>query len=143
MLSIDTNLFVYAENSDCAEFSAARAFIQEAGKRTDVVLCDLVLVEVYLLLRNPAVITKPLTASQAVAICVRYRTNPNWRVVESAPVMHKVWEQARQQGFARRRIIDARLAFTLRHYGVIEFATANTKDFQEFGFNKVWNPLLG
>jgi hypothetical protein len=42
-----------------------------------------------------------------------------------------------------RRIIDARLGFTLRHHGVNQLATVNTKDFQEFGFQRVWNPLSG
>ncbi|MFM8358316.1 MAG: hypothetical protein ACKOET_07130 [Verrucomicrobiota bacterium] len=30
----------------------------------------------------------------------------------------------------------------LRHDGVTEFATANVKDFEGFGFERVWNPLL-
>lgn len=43
--------------------------------------------------------------------------------------------------FARRRIIDARLALTLHHHGVREFATANVNDIKGFGFTRVWNPL--
>jgi predicted nucleic acid-binding protein len=38
--------------------------------------------------------------------------------------------------------VDARLALTLRHHGVTEFATSNVKDFEGFGFNRVWNPLV-
>ena len=38
-------------------------------------------------------------------------------------------------------VFDARLALTLRHHGVTAFATANEKDFQEFGFERLWNPL--
>lgn len=30
---------------------------------------------------------------------------------------------------------------TLIHQGVTEFATANVKDFEALGFQKVWNPL--
>lgn len=44
--------------------------------------------------------------------------------------------------FAIRRIVDARLALTLRHHGVTDFATSNVKDFEGFGFTRVWNPLL-
>jgi uncharacterized protein len=55
--------------------------------------------------------------------------------------MEAVWEFAQQPDFAFRRIIDARLALTLRHHGVDEFATANVKDFQGFGFRSVWNPV--
>ena len=44
--------------------------------------------------------------------------------------------------FAFRRIIDVRLAATLRHFEVTQFATTNVKDFRGLGFSKVWNPLL-
>ena len=43
--------------------------------------------------------------------------------------------------FARRRIIDARLALTLRAAGVTDLATRNIKDFTDFGFNRVWDPF--
>ena len=55
--------------------------------------------------------------------------------------MNAVWGHASEESFARRRIIDARLALTLRHHGVTELATANVKDFNGFGFERVWNPL--
>ena len=67
--------------------------------------------------------------------------NPRWRLVEHAPVMAEVWERAKATDFARRRIIDARLALTLLHHGVTELATANVRDFQGFGFVRVWNPI--
>ena len=40
-----------------------------------------------------------------------------------------------------RRIYDARLAQSLRRQGVTELATGNVKDFQDFGFARVWNPV--
>ena len=40
-----------------------------------------------------------------------------------------------------RRIIDVRLALTLHHAVVTEFATSNPKDFEGLGFQRVWNPL--
>ena len=55
--------------------------------------------------------------------------------------MREVWRYAAAPEFARRRIIDARLALTLRTAGVTEFATCNLKDFADFGFDRVWNPL--
>lgn len=141
MLSIDTNILLYAQNTDCPEHAASRRFISECGSRDDVAICDLVLVELYLLLRNPAVLSKPLAAWKAVEICGAYRANPKWAVVESAPVMEQVWIDAAKSAYPRRRIIDARLALTLRHHGVTEFATANLADFANFGFSRVWNPL--
>jgi len=41
------------------------------------------------------------------------------------------------------RIVDARLGLALRQHGVNQFATVNTRDFQEFGFQRLWNPLAG
>lgn len=55
--------------------------------------------------------------------------------------MNQVWKFAARQGFAMRRIIDARLALTLRLHGVVEFAASNVKDFKGFGFPRLWNPL--
>jgi hypothetical protein len=44
-----------------------------------------------------------------------------------------------QKSFAQRPIYDPRLALSLLRQGVTAFATADVKDFEEFGF--VWNPL--
>jgi len=140
VISIDTNILLYAQNADCAEHAAAFAFVAGCAGRDDVAICELVLVELYLLLRNPAVLKRPLTAEVAAGVCMTYRTNPQWRLIEQAPVMEQVWQFARQPGFARRRIFDARIALTLLHHGVTDLATANVKDFEGFGFRSVWNP---
>lgn len=57
MISIDTNILLYAQNTDCPEHQRAFRFVSECGAREDVVMCELVLVELYLLLRNPAVVS--------------------------------------------------------------------------------------
>ncbi len=62
-------------------------------------------------------------------------------LVESAPVMAGGWPRVKGSNFAFRHIIDLRLALTLRHHGVTRFATTNTKNFQDAGFDEVWNPL--
>jgi len=142
MISIDTNILLYAQNVDCDEHAAAYNFVLDCGQKKDIVVCELVLIELYILLRNPAVLENPLSSCHAVEICHRYRQNPNWRLVENAPIMDSVWEKANTNKFARRRIFDLRIALTLQHHGVTEFATANTKDFQNLGLTRVWNPLL-
>ncbi|MBN2495176.1 MAG: PIN domain-containing protein [Deltaproteobacteria bacterium] len=141
MVSIDTNILLYSLNRDCAEYAPASQFIQDLSQRTDVLICDLVLIELYLLLRNPSVLRRPLHSRQAAEICSSFRSNPRWRVVESAPIMQKVWQAAMARSFPRRRIIDARLAYTLLHHGVSDFATRNTRDFSGFGFERVFDPL--
>ena len=56
--------------------------------------------------------------------------------------MDSVWTMAGTAEFAIRRIVDVRLALTLRHHGVTEVATSIVKDLEGFGFTRVWNPLL-
>jgi uncharacterized protein len=141
MISIDTNILLYAQNQDCAEHEQAAAFLAECGRRDDVAICELVLVELYQLLRNQALLNRPLDADEAAEVCQVFRRNPRWALIENAPVMGKVWTFAAVRGVARRRLFDARLAFTLRHHGVRELATRNTKDFDGFGFDRIWDPI--
>jgi uncharacterized protein len=141
MIAFDTNLTVYAANADAPEQTAATAFLDSLADCQDVAICELMLVEVYLKLRSPKILRHPLNAAAAAAYCQAFRDNANWTLVESAPVMSEVWPLAAKKDFAFRRIIDIRLALTLRHHGVTEFATSNTKDFEGFGFSRVWNPL--
>lgn len=142
MQAFDTNLAAYAANVDSPQQQAAAAFIDSLVPSDDVVVCELMLVELFLKLCNAKIFATPMKPAEAVAHCNAYRRNPRWRVVENAPVMNSVWEAAARPDFAFRRIIDVRLAATLRHHGVRRFATTNVKDFRGLGFSKVWNPLL-
>lgn len=142
MTSFDTNIAVHAVNANSPWHEVAKQFILSLARRKDVAICELVLVELYLKLRNEKIFPRPLTAPQAAAVCQSYRKNRAWTLIEAAPVMEEVWAQAAESGFAFRRIIDLRLAQTLRHHGVTDFATSNEKDFLGQGFTRVWNPLL-
>jgi predicted nucleic acid-binding protein len=57
--------------------------------------------------------------------------------------MSRVWEAAARKNPPRRRIFDARLAYTLLHNDVSELATHNVKDFRDFGFERVFDPVVG
>ena len=145
IVSADTNLFLYAANPASAWHSGARDFFTRvaSGKSDTFVVCGLVLVEVYMQLRNPAVFRTPASAQAAADICDRLRKNPAWEYVDYEPeIAGSLWDWAAHATTGFRHIIDARLALTLRHHGVTHFATANVKDFQGFGFSHVWNPAL-
>jgi len=130
-----------ARRSASPQHDAAVSFIRSLAGRSDVAICELVLVELYLKLRNEKISSKPLTAASAAKVCQSYRNNRSWRLIESAPIMSTVWEQAAQNQFVFRRIIDVRLALTLRAHGVDEFANSNLRDFRNTGFKKLCNPL--
>ncbi len=143
ILSADTNLFLYAANPESGHHKAAQHFFSEqASGQNRFVTCELVFVEIYMQLRNPAVFRKIHTAREAARFCAMLRTHPHWENVDYEPeVAPALWEWAEKTHAGFRQIIDARLALTLRHHGVTHFATANDKNFAEFGFERVWNPL--
>jgi len=141
MLSIDTNILFYSmvENSQFHE--SARSFLNQHACDTEMAMSELVLVELYNLLRNEKLTGRKTSAHEAAQWIQQIRSNTAWSLIENAPIMGKVWKMAAQDPFARRQIFDIRLALTLHHHGVTHLATANTKDFQNCGFEKVWNPL--
>jgi toxin-antitoxin system PIN domain toxin len=146
MISFDTNLLLYSLNRDCAEYNDARGFIASLPTATGAVaICELVLVELYVLLRNPAVLKNPLDPADAVSIIQTFRQHPTWILIDhpggASGVMEDVWRFGAQPNIGRRIIFDARLALTLKHHGVTEFATRNESHFGGFGFARVWNPL--
>lgn len=146
MLALDTNLLLYTYSVAAPEHPAALTFITSLASRDDVALSEFSLAEFYLHLRNSAVVTTPLTAAAAAAVIQAYRHHPHWRILgyppDSLSAHQALWQHAAAVQFARRRLFDTRTALSLRHHGVTEFATANVKDFGDFGFTRVWNPLL-
>ena len=144
MISCDTNILFPACDATSVHHQAARAFLACYRDDNQFCLCEQVLMELYVLLRNPTVCQNPLSAADATSVIQAFRSNPRWRVVDvvldkSIPEM--VWREAGQNGFAYRRIFDIRLAATLLHHGVTDFATRNGKDFAKLGFTRVWDPL--
>ncbi len=142
MIGIDTNILIYARAANSPWQASAVAFLESLAMDPNVAIAELVMVEFYLALRNPAVFSPPLNAEEAVAECEIFRRHPRWAIVENARVMDGVWKEAARPGFPRRGIIDARLAKTLQAHRVTDFATANTRDFLNLGFKRVWNPLV-
>jgi toxin-antitoxin system PIN domain toxin len=145
MLSIDTNLLLYAFAKGCPEHAAVLEWLAPLQNSDEVVISEFMLVELYRLLRNPTVSDNPLSADQAVGVIETYRAHPRWRVVgfprEDRSLHDAMWKIAAGRGFAYRRIYDARLALTLRAHGVREFATHNRADFLGLGFERVFDPL--
>lgn len=145
MLSIDTNLLFHGFNEDSPRHAAAHAWLVSIAGDEEVAISELILAELYGLLRNPAVLVNPLSSDEAVEVIQAYRTHPRWRLIgfpmESRPLHDVLWQRARARGFAFRRLYDARAALTMTSQGVTDFATVNVKDFEGLGFKRVWNPL--
>jgi toxin-antitoxin system PIN domain toxin len=145
MLSIDTNILFHGFNEDSPRHAAAHAWLVSIAGDEEVAISELILAELYGLLRNPAILKHPLSGAEAVELIQAYRSHPRWRLIgfpiESRPLHDALWRRARAKDFAFRKLYDARSALTMTAQGVTEFATVNVKDFEDLGFRKVWNPL--
>lgn len=144
-LAFDTSILFYAVNPDSPFHTAARRFLGSIQADEGVVLSELVLIELYRLLRNPVINERPLAAGAAAEVIETYRRHPHWLLValplEQRRLHDRLWQMAGRRQFPYRRVYDARLGLSLVQQGVTELATANVKDFQDLGFHKVWNPL--
>lgn len=145
MLSIDTNILFHGFNEDSPRHAAAHAWLVSIAGDEEVAISELILAELYGLVRNPAILKHPLSGAEAVELIQAYRSHPRWRLIgfpiESRPLHDALWRRARAKDFAFRKFYDARSALTMTAQGVTEFATVNVKDFEGLGFRKVWNPL--
>lgn len=145
-LAFDTNVLFYAVNTDSPFHGGAKRFLGSIQADEGVVLSELVLIELYRLLRNPVINERPLDAGAAAEVIETYRRHPHWLLValplDQRRLHDRLWQVAARRQFPSRRVYDARLGLSLVQQGVSELATANVKDFQDLGFRKVWNPLV-
>ncbi|MCC5843984.1 MAG: PIN domain-containing protein [Verrucomicrobia bacterium] len=143
MISLDTNILIYAVNQDCEEHDRARAVYQEMLSRpSEWIISDQVLFEFYRALRNPKIFEFPLTHTEALHQITFLR--------EETGVLHCAYEHRLWETFMKPfqnsqpksvQIFDYVLATTLLANGVNTFYTRNIKDFKRFSFKELVNPV--
>jgi len=113
VISFDTNIVFTALAAHIPGHERARDWIEEYRDNDRVVLCELMLLEVYSLLRNPKVCPRPLDSADAAGVISSLRQHPVWRRIDYTPaVANDLWALAAQPAFPYKRIYDARLALT-------------------------------
>ena len=145
MKSLDTNILVYAANTDCPEHIRALAVIEDMLKHPgEWILADQVLWEFYKAQRNPRIFAKPRTAAQAASHLAFLREHSGVaHCAYEAGLYRSLIRQLEHPSFPYQRTHDAVLGATLVHHGVREFYTRNEKNFADSGFARVINPIDG
>lgn len=145
MISFDTNVLFAGFDEANPGHALALELVDSFQTANDVVICELMLAELYRLLRNPLLLPVPKSAAEAATAIEGFRSNPHWSLVGmpgNRNVMDAVWRDAAAPDFPARNLYDARLAETLRYYRVDTFYTRNVKDFQRYGFRRVVDPFV-
>jgi predicted nucleic acid-binding protein len=143
LCSLDTNILLYAANEDASEHEVCKKFLQSVvDAPANWIIADQVYFELYVALRNPKVMARPLSARQATD---HVSTIRNEMGILHCGYLQQCWNplilKMQADDFPFRRTHDAVLAATLRAHGVKTFYTRNSKDFLNAGFEKVINPL--
>jgi len=143
MKSLDTNILLYSLNVDCPEHAECGALIQTAlASPQGWIVADQVWFELYRLLRNRLILSHPLSATEAAQTVEWFRSRSGWARCAWEPfLMDKLKPLWAAESFPARRTFDLILALTLKAQGVKEFFTRNTRDFEDYGFFTVTNPL--
>jgi toxin-antitoxin system PIN domain toxin len=141
--SLDTNVLYYATNTACPEHEKARGLLESATREpTNWILAEQVLLEYYRLVRNPAVLAKPLGAAEAAEKLRFFRDEMGCR---HCSYDRGCWEDVivglAEPSFPARRVFDLVLAATLRRNGVDTFYTRNILDFQGLGWFQLIDPI--
>lgn len=145
MVVIDTNILIYAVNTDAPEHQRAR-MVLDAQRRTRG-LWFLTWGIVYEFLRvstHRGVFAKPLTITAAMEWIDVLRSSPSCRMLSETERHAEVVQELvrRHPRLAGNPVHDLHTAALMLEHGVTTLFTADT-DFHQFPFLKVANPLLG
>jgi predicted nucleic acid-binding protein len=141
--SLDTNILYFATNVRCPEHGKSLRLVEEViADPRSWIIADQVLFEYYRLIRNPAVLAKPLSAAQAASRLRFFREDIGCLHCAYEPrFFHQLMDWLERPSLPAARTFDAVLAVTLKNHGVDAFFTRNARDFAGFGWFDVVDPL--
>lgn len=145
MYAVDTNLLVYAHNADSKFHEPAKEFIESILNTRDDAGNFQVCIPAQVLVEFINVITwsrleSPLSLPNALHLVKQYRDT-------GVTILHPKASQLDtlltlfESVTTRKKVFDIALVATLKDNGIRGIYTVNTKDFVEFGFLDVVNPL--
>lgn len=145
MYALDTNLLVYAHNTDSPKHTSARQFLEMKLNQRDNTGNLTICIPSQALLEFINTITwsrleAPLSLSNAVKI-VEYYVDSGVPIIYPKPSQIDTVLALLQSASSRKNVFDTGLAATLKDNKIAGLYTVNTKDFKSFEFIDVINPL--
>lgn len=145
MFSIDTNILVYAHNTDSEYNERATAFLEKVLNERDEEGSFTVCLTAQVLMEFMNVITrqnleKPLSISDAIQVTNDY-LETGIKVITQRETQMRTFLDLLSSVTTRKKVFDIALVATLKDHGISGIYTLNVADFKEFDFLKVVNPL--
>jgi len=135
---IDSNILIYAINTDSPKNRKAQEFLRENLKNLEVThqnILETLRVLTHPKFSKPMRIKLALTATRAIS--------KSCRIISPTQTTYYLWlELINKHALIGNRIFDAYLTATALSNGIDIIATDNTKDFKKFKEIKVINPFV-
>ncbi len=132
---VDSNILIYAVNSDSPKNKRAIAFLKQEKK---LVIAHQNILESLRVLTHPK-FSRPMTPTDA-QISVSAITEACSILLPNEKTHYLAMELINKHHLVGNRIFDAYLAATAMSNGIMKIATDNEKDFKKFG-TTVFNPF--
>lgn len=141
LFAIDTNLLVYAHNEDNPYHNNAKNFLIELLKNNPQSLC--IPYQVFIEFINVLTkrVAKPLSVQQAILLAEYYQSL-DIQIIYPKPTQLTTLLELYKQTPYKNRLFDIAICATLKDNGIQGIYTVNTKDFQDYPFLTVINPLI-
>lgn len=147
MYAIDTTLLVYAHNRGSKLHRQAKAFVEDALNSRNAEGKLSVCIPAQVLMEFLNVITwsrleAPLPLADATKLVQEY-LDTGISIIYPQTTQINTLLSLLQGATSRKKVFDVALAATLKDHQIEGLYTVNTKDFAEFSFLTVENPLSG
>jgi toxin-antitoxin system PIN domain toxin len=142
---VDTNLLLYAANSDADEHGAARDFLLRAGTSAERwYLTEGILYEFLRACTHPKVFARPLGWREAMAFLRPILASPRFELLGAGDQHWRLLEEllAGTSHPSGNLFFDMRTVVLMREHGVRRIYTRDT-DFLQFAGIEVIDPLRG
>jgi uncharacterized protein len=131
---LDTNVLVYAVNTDAVQHPASRALLEAArDPATCLYVTSQILCEYFAVVTNPRRVSAPVSASDAIASIATMLRLPGLRVLPIPPDAVAGWMTlALSHSISGGDIFDLQIAATMQANGIQRIYTFNVGDFKKF-----------
>jgi toxin-antitoxin system PIN domain toxin len=145
MYALDTNILVYAHNIKSPYHTSAKKFVEQVmntrNSDGELAVCfpEQILME-FLNVITWNRLEAPLPIVDAIQVVQEY-LDTGVTILSPKPTHFACLMSLLRSVSTRKKIFDVALVATLKEHGITGLYTVNTRDFEEFTFLDVKNPL--
>lgn len=144
MIFLDTNVLIYAHNSDDKYHEKAQLILAEIfeGKSIQSCLSPQVLLEFSNTITNPLKVKKPLSVAEAAAALEDFwNSSAIKKIFPPTDLFPDLIDLIRTLRLTGSQVFDAHIYLTMKANNIHSIMTANVKDFRRFHIKQIINPF--